>query len=199
MDLEQIKRNYADFEDYKIEHLAKNDVCGLDADVVQILVEEIKKRGLDSNLIKAIEAQTKEFTEVELSELISKIVNLPCPDCRRKSSPLMGAIIRTVRSYVLITSYKKVLVIACPECLKKRRKEAMILTSLLGWWGIPMGIFQTPIALIASLKDVKNQEMISNQIISSIAVKNIGELKTNWDNENELVKYFIHKNENEIW
>ena len=44
MDLEQIKKNYADFDDFKIEYLAKNGVSSLNSEVVQILVEEIKKR-----------------------------------------------------------------------------------------------------------------------------------------------------------
>jgi hypothetical protein len=51
MDLEQIKKNYAEFDDFKIEHLAKNEVGGLNPDVVPILVDEIKRRGLDINLI----------------------------------------------------------------------------------------------------------------------------------------------------
>ena len=194
MDLEQIKKDYADFDDFKIEHLAKNEVGGLNPEVVQILVEEIRKRGLDTNLIKGIEAQTKELTEFEINELKSKIVNLPCPDCGQRTIPLMGSLIRTVKSFVFFTSYNKSPVIACPLCLKKRRKNAMISTFLLGWWGIPYGIFRTPIALIASMKDIKKQEMISESIVTSFVINNIGELRTNWDKESELVDFVRHTN-----
>ena len=195
MDLEQIKKNYADFADFKIEHLAKNEVDGLNPDVVLILIEEIKKRGLDINLISGIEAQTKELTEIEVNELKSKIINLPCPDCGQRSFPLIGSFIRTVKSFIIITSYKKSPVIVCQSCLNKRRKNAMISTLLLGWWGIPFGLFRTPIALIASLNDNKKREVISEEIIISFAINNVGELRTNWDKENELVEFIKHWNE----
>lgn len=195
MDLEQIKKNYAGFDDFKIEHLAKNEVGGLNPDVVPILIDEIKKRGLDINLINGIEVQTKELTEIEVNELKSKIINLPCPDCGQKTFPLIGSFIRTVKSFIIFTSYEKSPVIACQSCLNKRRKNAMISTFLLGWWGIPFGIFRTPIALIANLNDSKNQEVISEEIITSFAINNVGELKTNWEKENDLVEFIKHWNE----
>jgi hypothetical protein len=195
IDIEQIKKNYANFEDYKIEHLAKNEAAGLEPDVIPILIEEIKKRGLDPDLIKGIEAQTKELTESELTELKSKIANLPCPDCGAKNTPLIGTLIRTVKSFIVLTSYKKVPVITCETCANKRRKNAMISTFLLGWWGIPFGIFRTPIALIQTLIDKNKRVEISDGILTVFAVENIGEIKTNWDKETELVDYVRHVNQ----
>jgi hypothetical protein len=195
IDIEQIKKNYADFEDYKIEHLAKNEAAGLEPDVIPILIEEIKKRGLDPDLIKGIEAQTKELTESELTELKSKIANLPCPDCGAKNTPLIGTLIRNVKSFIVLTSYKKVPVITCETCANKRRKNAMISTFLLGWWGIPFGIFRTPIALIQTLIDKNKRVEISDGILTVFAVENIGEIKTNWDKETELVDYVRHVNQ----
>lgn len=195
IDIEQIKKNYANFEDYKIEHLAKNEAAGLEPDVIPILIEEIKKRGLDPNLIKGIEAQTKELTESELTELKSKIANLPCPDCGAKNTPLIGTLIRTVKSFIVLTSYKKVPVITCETCANKRRKNAMITTFLLGWWGIPFGIFRTPIALIQTLIDKNKRIEISDGILTVFAVESIGEIKTNWDKEAELVDFIRHVNQ----
>lgn len=195
IDIEQIKKNYANFEDYKIEHLAKNEAAGLEPDVIPILIEEIKKRGLDPNLIKGIEAQTKELTESELTELKSKIANLPCPDCGAKNTPLIGTLIRTVKSFIVLTSYKKVPVITCETCANKRRKNAMITTFLLGWWGIPFGIFRTPIALIQTLFDKNKRVEISDGILTVFAVESIGEIKTNWDKEAELVDFIRYVNQ----
>ena len=70
----------------------------------------------------------------------------------------------------------------------------MISTFLLGWWGIPFGIFRTPIALIANLNDSKNREAISEEIITSFAINNVGELRTNWEKENDLVEFINHWN-----
>ena len=194
--LEQIKKNYADFDDFKIEHLAKNEVDGLSPEVISILIEEIRKRGLSPNLIKGIESQTKTLTDSELTELKLKIKRLPCPDCGKQSTPLVGSLIRTVKSFVFFTSYTKTPVIVCESCLNKRRKKAMISTLLLGWWGIPYGIFKTPMSLISTLRDKNKQEEISEDIISSFAINNIGELMTNWDKEKELIDYIRHINKN---
>ncbi len=194
IDLEQIKQNYSEFDDYKIEHLAKNEAAGVEPDVIPILINEINKRGLDPDLIKGIEAQTKELTESELDELKSKIANLTCPDCGQKNGQLVGSIIRTVKSFIVLTSYKKVPVITCKSCADKKRKNAMISTALLGWWGIPFGLFRTPIALIATLTDKNKSEEISEDIITGFAIENIGEIRTNWEKEEELIDFIGHVN-----
>ena len=190
IDLEQIKENYANFDDFKLEHLAKNEAGSLEPEVIAILTAEIKKRGLDSNLEKGIEAQTKELTENELNELKSKIANLTCPECRQKNGQLVG----TVKSFIVLTSYKKIPVITCKSCADKKRKNAMISTALLGWWGIPFGLFRTPIALIATLTDKNKSEEISEGIITGFAIENIGEIRTNWNKEDELVEFIKHVN-----
>jgi len=194
IDLEQIRKNYESFEDYKIDHLAKNEVGSLSPEVVIILKEEIKKRGLDTNLISGIEAQTKELTEAELNDLKSKISKLACPKCGQHHTLLIGILIREVKSFVVLTHYKKTTIILCPTCAEKKRKDAMISTALLGWWGIPWGIFRTLHALISSLTDNKNRDIISDSILTQFAIVNIGEIRTNWDKENELVDFVRHKN-----
>ena len=196
IDLEQIKKNYAEFDDFKIERLAKNEVNGLTPDVISILIDEINKRGLNPDLIKGIESQTKELTESELKELKFKISSLPCPDCGSQSLPLVGSLIRSVKSYIVFTSYTKTPVITCKNCSKKRRKNAIISTLLWGWWGVPYGLFKTPISLIANFRDNNKQEEISDDIITLFALNNTGELMTNLDKEKELVDYIRHINDN---
>jgi len=76
MDIEQIKKNYENFDDSKIEILAKNEAGSLEPEVIPILVNEIKKRNLDIDLIKGIESQTKELTEKEIQETKLKLESL---------------------------------------------------------------------------------------------------------------------------
>jgi Lhr-like helicase len=194
MDIEQIKKNYENFDDSKIEILAKNEAGSLEPDVIPILVNEIKKRNLDIDLIKGIEAQTKELTEKKIQEIKLKIESLTCPECGQKESKLIGTLIRTVKSFIVFTSYKKTLIISCRTCADKKRKDAMITTAFLGWWGIPWGLFRTPQAIIASLTDNKKREQISDEILTVFAIENIGEIITNWDKENELTDFIHHRN-----
>ena len=74
IDLEQIKNNYADFEDFKIEHLAKNEAGGLEPDVIPILIDEIRKPLTD------FEESEKKRTD-ELKEKIADIEQMAeCDD-----------------------------------------------------------------------------------------------------------------------
>ena len=164
-------------------------------DVVTILKEEIKKHGLDPNLNKGIEAQTKELTESESNELKSKISKLACPECGQSNSPLIGTLIREVKSFIVFTHYKKTPLILCQACADKKRKNAMITTALLGWWGIPWGLFRTPYAIISSLSDNKKRGIISDSILTQFAIENVGEIRTNWDKGSVLVDFIRHKNQ----
>jgi len=194
MDIEQIKKNYENFDDSKIEILAKNEAGSLEPEVIPILVNEIKKRNLDIDLIKGIEAQTRELTEKEIQETKLKLESLTCPECGQKKSKLVGTLIRTVKSFIVYTSYKKTPIISCRTCADKKRKDAMITTAFLGWWGIPWGLFRTPQAIIATVNDNKKREQISDEILTVFTIENIGEIKTNWDKENELKDFIYHKN-----
>jgi hypothetical protein len=93
-----------------------------------------------------------------------------------------------------LTSYREVPVITCKSYAEKKRKNAMVSTALLGWWGIPFGPFRTPIALISTLIEKNKLEEISDSIITDFAIENIGEIKTNWDKEEELVEFIGHIN-----
>jgi hypothetical protein len=194
LDLEQIRKNYADFEDFKIEYLAKNEINSLDPEVVLILKEEIKKRRLDTNLNKGIEAQTKKLTDEELIDLKSKISKLTCPECGQKNPPLIGTLLRVVKSFIFLTFYIKTPIISCKDCADKKRKQALITTALLGWWGIPVGLFRTPQVIITTLTDSKKRETQSNAILTNFVIKHVGEIRTNWDKESELVDFVHHIN-----
>jgi len=197
MDIEQIKRNYESFDDMKIELLAKNEVGSLEPEVIPIIINEIKKRNLDIDLLKGIEGQTNELTESELLEVKLKIESLPCPECGSRKSKLVGTLIRTVKSFVIVTTYNKTPVITCEICANSKKKSAMISTALLGWWAIPWGLLKTPIALISTLIDNGNKKQISDEIIAVFSINNIGEIRTNWDKESELINFIKHRNTQE--
>lgn len=187
LDLEQIRKNYSEFHDMEIEKIAKNDIESLDPAIVEILMKEIKKRGLDSNLFKGIEAQTQEITEEDLNKIKFKLSNLACPICGLNETPLIGTIIREVKSFLFFTLYSTKPIISCQKCADKKIKNALITTSLLGWWGIPSGIFRTPHAIFSTMNDNKNRKIQSEAIMTNFVISNIVDIKINWDNKQDLV------------
>lgn len=186
MDLDKIKEFYETLEDEKIEQLALAEAGGLEPAVVPILLAEIKKRSLSPNLVAAIEAQTKEMTDSERKAFEFKIVNLPCPECGNNDSELEGSLIRTVMSFIVLTTYKKEHVISCTNCKKRLKKSALTKTVLLGWWGIPWGIFRTPHALVMAMIESTKGELISKQVLDDFIDNNTGLIKASWDSTHAL-------------
>jgi len=172
IDIEQIIKNYSEFDDFEIERIAKTEAGGIEPEVISILIDEIKKRGLDDNLLKGIEAQIEEIDENDFKKLINRIKELTCPECGRNETPL----------------------ISCEVCAEKTRKNSVVFNLLLGWWGIPMGIFKTPQAVIKTLTDKKKKNEISDIILTDFVLENVGEIRTYWDDEIELTKFIGHIN-----
>jgi len=189
LDLKKIKENYANFADSKLEYLAKYEVASLAPEVISILIDEIKKRGLSDALLTAIEAQITPLTEETLTSLKSKVISLPCPQCGTAHRPLMGTLVREVKSYIFFTSYKKKPIITCQTCADRVIERSWRNTLLFGWWGIPWGIFRTSMAIMSSLKDARNRDEQSDAILIGFTTKHIGEIKANSEKEQELIGF----------
>ncbi len=194
-DLEQIRQNYAQFDDVTIENIAKYEVASLEAGVVSILKEEVRKRGLKTDLNKLIEAQAIELT-ARLERLKSRIAALPCPDCGGRTSPLVGALTREVTSFLIVTSHNTGTVIACPGCAGKKRTEALFTTLLAGWWS-PEGFISTIHALVCSVLDRFRREEQSDSILTAFVIQNLGEIGANLDSEAILIELVRRANSSE--
>lgn len=194
LDLEQIKKHYSEMDNSKLERIAKFEMASLNPEVHSIVIAEIQKRGFDEALLEGIEAQIKTLTTEEIYELTDKIKGLDCPSCGKSNQGLVGGIIRKVRSYVIITQYEIRPIIACAACVEAERKNQLIKNSLLGWWGFPSGLFRTPQAIINHFMDNGKKDKISKSVLSDFVVQNVGELKTNWENEHKIVAFINHQN-----
>ncbi len=79
--------------------------------------------------------------------------------------------------------------IACPDCLAKERKNQLIKNALLGWWGVPWGLFyRTPQAIIGHFKDNANKLVISEAVLNQYITENIGVIKANMANKAKLIE-----------
>ncbi len=106
VNIEQIKAHYSKLDSAQLKHIAQYEAAGLAPEVLPILREEIKKRGLDSSLLKSIEAQTEAFDEELYDEMLTMIKHLDCPVCGESHQGVEGSIIRKVISMIVITNYE---------------------------------------------------------------------------------------------
>lgn len=193
MNIEKIKNNYANLDDIELEDIAKYEAMTLEPEVIPILIEEIKKRGLNENLYKALAAQVKVLTHEEIKVFTDKIKGLPCPKCGRKNSGLVGANIRKSRSYIFISQNDESVMIACSSCIKAEKKEQLIINCLLGWWGSGL-IYPTPHAIIMHFIENGKKETISENILVKFVNNFRGKIATIWNDENQIVKFIQYQN-----
>ena len=196
MELKDIRENYRNFEDYQIEQIATEEVNSLRPGVIEILKEEIHRRKLSENLIKGIDAQTREITEKELNEYCTLVRNHTCPKCSSKTQKLNATVVGEVASILVITNYEKRAKIACPDCLDEFNNKGIKKSALLGWWAFPWGPIRTIQSLLFNSKMKKNNHLNEpNSIFKDLILGNIGFLETNRNNPKKLTEFLNKINE----
>jgi len=190
--LDEIAQRYSKMDDERLEHIAKYDIADLMPEVQDIISKEIKKRGLNPGLENAIKLQSKQLSVEEIKNIASKIKKLPCPSCGGNDLNLEAGILRQVRSYGFLCEYDTNIFIACKSCINETRKKYLYLNLVLGWWSI-QGLYYAPKAILLHFLD-KNKTHLSDFLMLNFAELHLGEIVTNWQDEQKLVKFIRHQN-----
>ncbi|TKC10793.1 hypothetical protein FA048_11525 [Pedobacter polaris] len=187
MDIKDIEKNYERMSDNEIIRIATTNAYGLRPEVFGIIENEINKRNLNPDILKGAIAQNKDYSVEEIETYSKLLRDLPCPICEKYEEKLNGTISHTVKSFIFFTSSETELTIACPDCLDKKNNNAILSTALLGWWGIPWGLFKTPVYIYRNFKaKEKNRLENPNESLLSYTLGNIGEIESYKDNKEKL-------------
>ncbi|MBL4773300.1 MAG: hypothetical protein JKX98_06785, partial [Alcanivoracaceae bacterium] len=178
LSIKEIKENYSQFPDYKIEQIAKTNASTLNPEVIEVLKGEIRKRNLNSNLLEAVNAQVKSISKKEMSEIKNLIKSCECPSCASSEEKLKAMIVADTASMFILTFNNERLFIGCLKCIKKEVSNAIVKTILFGWWS-PWGMFYfAPKTLMKNYSNSKNYIEVSEALLESFVVENIGTIKT---------------------
>ncbi|HWK02128.1 MAG TPA: hypothetical protein VNS58_00755 [Puia sp.] len=189
LDLQFVKETYEKMPDDELVRVATRDMAGLTDEALVIVKEELKKRNLDANINKGIDAQRKTYTVEEIDEYCAIIQELPCPVSGSTSRKLNGTKTAEVMSFILFSNYRKQIIIASPEMLDKANNNALIKTLLLGWWGVPWGLIRTVQAIGINAKSKRTNHMDEpNDYLRSFVLAKIGQIETYKDNQAKLLE-----------
>ena len=178
LDIQFVKQSYLRMTDEELIRTATNDVSGLTPEALEVVLEEIKHRNIDTNIANAVRAQNKNYTIEDIDKYCDLIRNLSCPTCGGTNEKLNGTMTSEVMSLILVTHYRQKLKVACPRCLDKVNESAMIITALLGWWGIPWGFIRTIKAIRENIKSKKkHHDESANDYLRSFALAKVGQLE----------------------
>ncbi|BDD08693.1 hypothetical protein FUAX_11250 [Fulvitalea axinellae] len=184
-------------DDDKLERIAANDTAELMPEVVEVLKEEIERRGLGEGLLAGVETMADGGpAEEEVELFVKRLKSVPCPECGAKGKDNSGIIVRSVMSFILLTTYSAQPKVCCPDCAKRKKLNALIKTVLLGWWGIPVGLFRTPLSLWQTYRDSKQKEGQSEGILLTYVMKDYGYLRAEWGSDEGISQIVRHRNDN---
>jgi len=179
MDIKFVEERYSKMSDEELIRISTTNAKGLRPEVFGIIENEVKKRNLNPDILKGAKAQNKEYTLEEVSAYSNQLRDLACPICKSNSNKLNGTTTHKVKSFILFSSYDVETIIACPTCLNKKNNDAMISTVLLGWWGIPWGLINTPRYLLRNFNAKKHiRDVEPNDALLAFTLENIGQLET---------------------
>ncbi len=140
-----------------------------------------------------MDVQTLEIDEKAVIAYAELLRNLPCPLCRSTNEKLNATMTGRVTSYIIMSSYKKELVIACPDCLDKQHNDAMTKSALFGWWGFPWGVVYTIKALLLNNKMKKQYRQVeANALLKAFVFERVGRLEAHRHNPAELQAIITH-------
>jgi hypothetical protein len=151
-DIQRVRDYYSSLSDNELIRASTGDASGLTPEAMEIVKEEISKRGLGESVIKGMQAQNRPIEKEEMDEYIAYVREQPCPSCGNNHDKLNGAIVSKVSSYVIFTQDRRTVVVACPSCIRKAQKGALTHSLLFGWWGIPWGIVRTVRSILVNTK-----------------------------------------------
>ncbi|MGZ3871828.1 MAG: hypothetical protein ACXVJD_02855 [Mucilaginibacter sp.] len=192
-DLQQLRKNYEQFNDRKLMRIASEEADGLRPEALDLLKQIIRERGLSDGVIKAAEVQAEKTQPENIDDYTALLRSLPCPLCNKTDGKLNATITASVISFVFFTHYRKELKIGCPQCLNKQNNNAMIRTAILGWWGLPWGIIRTPQALILNSKNkTENDWPEANDLFKSFVYGRLGRIELNRNNPEGLKDIITH-------
>ena len=100
-------------------------------------------------------ARQKEAAETLGEEQIMQhacaIQNSPCPVCGRNGSIVEYRKAHYIYSLAIFTNWSSKGRLSCHHCSIGKNIEALLICAVAGWWGIPWGIFMTPVQIVCNL------------------------------------------------
>lgn len=187
MDTEYIRGIYSKMSDAELVRVITQNAKGLTPQAVDIIYEELEKRGLDKDIGRAIELQNQTHTTEDVVKYCDILSMVDCPRCGGASERLSATVAATAISAIIFTNYDKRIKVGCKDCLDKVNTRAALLSLLFGWWGLPWGFIRTPQALWTNWQSLQSHKKDGhNEYMMSFAAHFIGEIEVYKNNREKL-------------
>ncbi len=183
----ELKTTYGKMSDDALIKLASQEAAFLREEAVETIFEEMGKRNIPFEVYKAMYNQITPPTPELIAHYVEFLRNQACPYCNTTNEKLNASVKATAYSFLVMGFYSQTLVIGCPKCLDLAHQKANIYTALLGWWGLPFGLYRPFQAFIVNTKNRKlNHQETASDFFFHFTQRNLGKIQVNENQPNEL-------------
>ena len=194
-DVAALRQTYEKLSDEKLLRLATERASTLRPEALALLRQVVAERGLGDTVAAAIDAQVRVLDNEALLAYCEVLRALPCPVCQSQQQLLNATITSEVLSFLVMTTSKKKIHIACPTCLNELNRKALTSSALLGWWGFPWGIIRTIGAIAFNSKMQKNNHLpMPSAVLQQFVRERVGRIEAQRQNPAELRLLIAHPN-----
>ncbi len=186
LSIEEIREHYKKFPNHKIEQIAENKDAKVSEEVLIVLIEEIKKRNLNPELLSNIKTEFKTIRKNKIAGVRTIIESLSCPECG-SNNKLQAVEINETTSMLLLSKHNKRLYIACEKCIKKEKKSVLFKNIILGIWSLQGLIYYTPLNLYIFFCGLKTEDKKGTELLNNYIFENIEKLAEICDDKAELL------------
>jgi RNase H-fold protein (predicted Holliday junction resolvase) len=189
IDVEFVREMYQKMNDKDIVRVLTQDANGLTAAAMEVVKEEIKRRKLNDNILRGVEAQQRTYTAEEIHAYCEIIQQLPCPVTGSTAEKLNATLTAEVTSFLLFSESTKKIVIGSPWLLDKANNRALTKTLLFGWWEFPRGFIKSVEAIRINIKSKKSNRLgMPTDYLKSFVLSKIGEIETYKEDKVKLLE-----------
>ena len=99
----------------------------------------------------AFKVRCDQIPESTVRQRVREAQQGPCPECRGRG-PIDIHVSYWVWSVLILTRWGKTPQFACRPCATKKQLLSLGSCLLFGWWGVPWGLFLTPLQAYRNVK-----------------------------------------------
>jgi hypothetical protein len=100
----------------------------------------------------------------------TQIRNSDCPKCKGPG-PIDIHVSHVCYSFIFLTQRKSTPALCCKKCGTQSQTTALIITALVGWWGIPWGLIYTPMQIAQNISGMSASDTEPSEALLRYAQK----------------------------
>lgn len=183
---EEIIAYYQRLSDERLRQIAIHESGDLSERGLEIIQDELERRGLLAETVEAIEVEVNGMDAEEFEEIVRQIIQMPCPECGKEGEGMKAGIVHEIRSFLLISRREARFRFGCADCVSDMKRQVARKNYLYGLWS-SRGLLYTLRESIRIRNSEEGKRAETETGLYSLVESNLGFFQLNSENEPKVI------------